>query len=43
MRLRRPTLIGEATAYTADVHGGDDLQIQFMATAAFIPNLDVIP
>ena len=28
---------------TAHIHGGGDLQIQFMATAAFIPNLDVIP
>ena len=28
--------------FTAHVHGGDDLQIQFMATAAFTPNLNVI-
>ncbi len=28
--------------FTAHVYGGDDLQIQLMATAAFTPNLDVI-
>ncbi|WP_256208932.1 hypothetical protein [Nitrosospira sp. Nsp14] len=29
--------------FIAHVHDGGDLQIQFVATGAFIPTLDVIP
>jgi hypothetical protein len=38
-QLSYNTAIGVLTAH---VHGGGDLQIQFVATAAFSPSLDVI-